>query len=63
MAANQQSCFGIGDVVRLKSGGPDLLVVDFGPGYVVVAWRTGQGVAKEHKFPVTTLSRIKRPSR
>jgi len=44
----------IGDKVALKSGGPDMLIVDLHWGQVVCAWRTRNGVS-ESPFRKTSL--------
>jgi uncharacterized protein YodC (DUF2158 family) len=42
----------IGALVRLNSGGPDMLVIDYAdPGTVVVSWLDRAGAVQEHTFP------------
>jgi uncharacterized protein YodC (DUF2158 family) len=48
----------IGDIVRLNSGGPRCLVVDFSDSTVVVAWRDpNQGIV-EREFPRDCFHRV-----
>lgn len=48
---------GLGDVVRLNSGGPASLVVDITEASVVVAWRDGGDVV-EYRFPTPCVHRV-----
>lgn len=50
----------IGDVVRLNSGGPDCLVVDFEGDLVVAAWRDRSAKVHEHAWPACCLTRVAR---
>jgi uncharacterized protein YodC (DUF2158 family) len=60
----------IGDVVQLKSGGPEMTVVDKGasspsdvrPPYFKCVWFDGANVVT-HSFPEEALDTIKRPSK
>lgn len=51
--------FGVGDVVRLRSGGHHMLVVDLLPAHIVAAWPV-DGVPREEKFIPETLALVAR---
>ena len=48
---------GVGDVMRLNSGGPAMLVVDLDAGSVTVAWRNASKI-EEASFPEPCVHRI-----
>ncbi|MEY0027221.1 YodC family protein [Providencia rettgeri] len=46
--------FNIGDVVVLKSGGPQMTIADFNDdGYVICTWFVDQKVSREAFIPAT----------
>ena len=49
--------FRIGDMVRLNSGGPRMMIVDVNRNSVTAAWRDEDGHALEHSFPVACVRR------
>lgn len=48
----------IGDVVRLLSGGPKMIVVDFDGSRIVASWLNKDGTAEEHSFPSHCVHRV-----
>lgn len=49
----------LGNVVRLNSGGPTCMVVDFGADTdIVVAWLDENAAAREWTFPRTCVHRV-----
>lgn len=48
---------GLGDLVRLNSGGPPMMVVDLDGKNVTAAWRSGQKI-EERTFPEVCVHRI-----
>ena len=49
---------GIGDVVILNSGGPNMMVVDIEDDRVTTAWTYGAGKVQEAEWPSVCLHRI-----
>lgn len=49
--------FRIGDRVRLKSGGPEMLIVDLMDRTVMVAWLDNVGHVHEREFPNQCVER------
>lgn len=49
----------VGEVVRLRSGGPAMVVVDSDGGEVQVSWADGMGAIQEGKFKAELLARAK----
>jgi uncharacterized protein YodC (DUF2158 family) len=47
----------LGNVVRLNSGGPPMLVVDVECNAVIVAWRDGAGATFERRYPTDCVHR------
>jgi uncharacterized protein YodC (DUF2158 family) len=47
----------LGNVVRLNSGGPPMLVVDVECNAVIVAWRDSAGGAFERRYPTDCVHR------
>jgi uncharacterized protein YodC (DUF2158 family) len=55
---SRESEFGIGDVVRLNSGGPLMMIVDIDPfGEIVVSWRDQEADVKEASLPAACVHR------
>jgi uncharacterized protein YodC (DUF2158 family) len=48
----------LGNLVRLNSGGPVMLVVDVDDQAAVCAWRNSGGKTLEHSFPVACVHRV-----
>jgi uncharacterized protein YodC (DUF2158 family) len=49
--------FRVGDVVRLNSGGPRVVIVDFDENTVTVSWRGENGSTFECTFPSVCVHR------
>jgi uncharacterized protein YodC (DUF2158 family) len=49
---------GLGNFVRLNSGGPIMMVVDREAAFVVVAWKDVDGRTHERRFPVPCVHRV-----
>lgn len=49
---------GLGNFVRLNSGGPLMMVVDRDGPIAVFAWRDHAGMISEHSFPVACVHRV-----
>lgn len=55
-----QSNIAVGDIVRLKSGGPDMSVESLSAsGYANCVWATADGQVERHGFPVVCLAKGK----
>lgn len=59
-AKNQlrEPSFRIGDLVRLNSGGPRMMIVDVHANSVTAAWRDKDGHALERAFPISCVYRV-----
>lgn len=55
----REPSLGIGDVVRLNSGGPESVVVDLEGRSVTVAWRGQAGEVAESVLPEPCFHRVK----
>lgn len=53
------TCYVIGERVRLRSGGPTMLVVDMDPrrSYLIAAWKEGNAVSERH-YEVASLEAV-----
>lgn len=49
----------IGDIVRMNSGGPIMLVVDLNGPRVTTAWRARSGTVYEQKIPSICVHRVR----
>lgn len=63
----KKSIFAVGDIVVLKSGGPDMTVKDFGPDLgedklIICVWFEGKK-AREHAFPTVVLQKAQPPTK
>lgn len=47
--------FSIGDVVQLKSGGPDMTIIEIDNGKALCLWQAWSGETGRHLFPVPCL--------
>jgi uncharacterized protein YodC (DUF2158 family) len=48
----------LGNLVRLNSGGPTMVVVDIEGPTAICAWRDRDGKTHEHSFPVACVHRV-----
>jgi uncharacterized protein YodC (DUF2158 family) len=48
----------LGNLVRLNSGGPTMVVVDIQGLAAICAWRARDGKTHEHSFPVACVHRV-----
>jgi uncharacterized protein YodC (DUF2158 family) len=57
-AGDMQNYFQIGQIVHLKSGSPDLRVIDIDGEDVVVSWRGDDSRLQAHAFPGVCLRKV-----
>lgn len=55
----REPSFKIGDLVRMNSGGPIMLVVDFEDDQVEVAWKRKDGVVEGYRWPRVCIHRVR----
>ena len=63
---SDQSQFSIGDKVKLKSGGPAMVIVGPGsgiPGALLCAWFNDKGEPRERSYPPRALETAPEPDR
>jgi uncharacterized protein YodC (DUF2158 family) len=56
-ADSREPPLGLGNFVRLNSGGPTMVIVDIEGLTVICAWRDRDGKTHEHGFPVASVHR------
>ena len=55
--------FKVGDLVRLKSGGPIMTVYTIDDDDIHTNWFTDDGKEEWHYFPIATLEKVEKPSK